>query len=153
MPEKDLARFEQMYDEYYERVASELSNGVKESHWMWFIFPQIQGLGHSPMAKFYAIQDLDEACAFLASSCGGRMQNLLKILLDLNTDDPESVFGYIDAVKLKSSMTLFMAADPANPVFARILAKFYDGQQDEKSLDILEKKEKKKQAIFGELTK
>ncbi|MBO7329920.1 MAG: DUF1810 family protein, partial [Lentisphaeria bacterium] len=142
MQKNEIIRFEQMYDEYYEQVASELANGRKESHWMWFIFPQIKGLGHSPMAEFYAIQDLDEAGAFLASSCGEKMQKLLGILLDLKTDDPESVFGYIDAVKLRSSMTLFEETDPQNTVFSQILDKFYNGNRDEKTLKFLKKQQR-----------
>ena len=90
MQKNEIIRFEQMYDEYYEQVASELANGRKESHWMWFIFPQIKGLGHSPMAEFYAIQDLDEAGAFLASSCGEKMQKLLDMLDD--NDDVTDVW-------------------------------------------------------------
>ena len=132
-----VTRFEEMYDMYYEQVAEELRRGRKESHWMWFIFPQIKGLGSSPMAKRYAVQDIDEARAFLNSLCGERMQILLQILLDLQTDDAESVLGYIDAVKLKSSMTLFNEADSANPIFNRILNKFYAGKKDEKTINIL----------------
>ena len=143
MQKYDIIRFEQMYDEYYEQCAAELRSGRKESHWMWFIFPQILGLGYSPTSKFYAIKNLDEAEAFLASSCGGRMQELLKILLNLNIDDPESVFGYIDATKLRSSLTLFCEADPANEIFTQVLDKFYHGQKDGKTLEILEKQHRK----------
>ena len=124
MSENKMIRFIKMYDEYYTQVEKELQNGRKESHWMWFIFPQITGLGHSPTAEFYAIQNLEEADMFLKSSCGEKLQKLLQILLSLNENDPESIFGYIDAMKLKSSMTLFAAANPTNPIFDRILSKF-----------------------------
>ena len=137
----NIIRFEQMYDEYAEQVTAELLNGRKKSHWMWFIFPQLKGLGYSPAAEFYAIQNLDEARVFLAASCGHRMTKLLKILLDLKTDAPESVFGYIDAMKLKSSMTLFNEAKPENAVFSQVLDKFYNGFRDEKTLKILEEQQ------------
>lgn len=141
MSKNSMLRFIQMYDEYYTLVEKELCNAKKESHWMWFIFPQIVGLGHSPMAKFYAIQNLEEARAFLESSCGKQLQKLLEILLTLEENDPEIIFGYIDAMKLKSSVTLFATVDPENPIFAKILAKFYYGQKDEKTLEILQEQQ------------
>ena len=98
MSKNNMLRFIQMYDEYYTLVEKELCNAKKESHWMWFIFPQIVGLGHSPMAKFYAIQNLEEARAFLESSCGKQLQKLLEILLTLEENDPEIIFRYIDAI-------------------------------------------------------
>lgn len=142
MSENKMIRFIKMYDEYYTQVEKELQNGRKESHWMWFIFPQITGLGHSPTAKFYAIQNMEEANMFLESPCGEKLQKLLQILLSLNENDPESIFGCIDAMKLKSSMTLFAAANPTNPIFDRILTKFYHGQKDEKTLEILRKQQR-----------
>jgi len=137
MKENDIARFVEMYNRYYDQVSEELRNGHKDSHWMWFIFPQLKGLGRSDMAVYYAIRDLNEAKEFLASASGEKMQNLLKILLMLKTNDPESVFGYIDAIKLASSMTLFAEADPENPIYRQILEKFYAGKADEKTLNIL----------------
>lgn len=141
MKENDVRRFVEMYDHYYDQVSKELRNGQKDSHWMWFIFPQVKGLGRSDMAVYYAIKDLNEAKEFLASACGTKMQNLLKILLLLKTNDPESIFGYIDAVKFASSMTLFGEADPENPIYHQILDKFYAGKTDEKTLNILNKTE------------
>ncbi|MBR0459791.1 MAG: TIGR02452 family protein [Victivallales bacterium] len=137
MKENDVSRFVEMYDRSYEQVSKELRNGRKESHWMWYIFPQLQGLGHSEMARYYALADLNEAGAFLRSSCGARMQELLKILLALSTDDPESIFGAIDAMKLASSMTLFAEAEPENSIFGQVLGKYYGGKTDAKTLELL----------------
>lgn len=137
MHDHDITRFSEMYDRCYERVAAELRNGRKESHWMWFIFPQIRGLGHSETSVYYAIRNLDEARAFLSSSCGERMRRLLDILLKLPTRDPEAVFGHIDAVKLASSMTLFAEAEPHESIFRQVLDKFYHGRPDRKTLEIL----------------
>lgn len=142
MKENGVSRFVKMYDLYYDQVSRELRNGRKDSHWMWFIFPQIKGLGHSDMSKYYGLSSLEEARSFLDSSCGTKMQELLKILLNLKTNDPESVFGYIDAIKLASSMTLFAEADPENPVFDQVLNKFNSGRKDEKTLNILNIKRK-----------
>ena len=137
MQNYDVTRFVEMYDSCYDQVASELRNGRKESHWMWFIFPQIRGLGRSRMSVYYGIRDLDEARAFLASPCGERMRRLLGMLLELPTSDPAAVFGHIDAVKLASSMTLFAEAEPCDPIFGRVLDKFYRGVADEKTLRLL----------------
>ena len=138
MSKNSINRFVEKYDEYYEQAAGELRSGQKRSHWMWFIFPQITGLGYSDLSKYYAIQNIDEAKFFLKSPCGEKMQKLLRILLQLETNDPTTVFGDIDAVKLKSSMTLFFAAAaPANQLFYTVLDKFYDGQPDEKTVKIL----------------
>ncbi|MBO4304900.1 MAG: TIGR02452 family protein [Lentisphaeria bacterium] len=137
MKEQDVSRFEKMYDLYFPQVAQELRGGRKESHWMWFIFPQIKGLGRSETSVYYALRDLEEAKAFLASSCGERMENLLEILLAQNNSDPAAVFGGIDSLKLASSMTLFAHAAPEKTVFRQILEKFYSGKEDEKTLRIL----------------
>ena len=138
MQKSDFDRFITRYDEYYARVEKELAGGRKESHWMWFIFPQIKGLGNSKLSMFYAIQNIDEAKAFLNSSCGGRMSKLLEILLGLEENNPEKIFGCIDARKMKSSMTLFSEADSSNPLFSQILEKFYNGEKDEKTLAVLD---------------
>lgn len=135
--ENSISRFTEQYAHYYGQVARELRNGRKESHWMWFIFPQIKGLGRSSTAVYYAIRDLEEAKEFLRSPCGEKMQNLLKILLEQNGGNPELIFGYIDAMKLASSMTLFAEAAPENPVFLQVLDKFYKGKKDGRTLSIL----------------
>ena len=130
-----MDRFEKKYNEFYEQVASELRTGQKKSHWIWFIFPQIAGLGSSYNSTFYAIRSVYEAKMFLKSSCGKKMQELLKILLESEICDPEIIFGDIDAMKLKSSMTLFAESDPENPIFRQVLDKFYNGENDKKTLE------------------
>ena len=147
MSKNSINRFVEKYDEYYEQAAGELRSGRKRSHWMWFIFPQITGLGSSDLAKYYAIQNIDEAKFFLASPCGEKMQKLLEILLQLKTNDPTTVFGDIDAVKLKSSMTLFAAAAPGNQLFYTVLDKFYDGQPDEKTVNILRNQYRRRMSV------
>ncbi len=134
---QDIARFDEMYDKYFATAKAELAAGRKTSHWMWFIFPQIQGLGHSDTAVFYALGDLAEARTFLEAGCGGKMLELIQILLRLPTSDPVAVFGPIDAMKLRSSMTLFSLANPDNPLFRQVLEKYYGGQQDELTLQIV----------------
>jgi uncharacterized protein (DUF1810 family) len=143
MSKENISRFVQMYDEYYTQVEKELRYGRKESHWMWFIFPQITGLGRSSMAQFYAVKDIGEAKDFLKSSCGERMRNLLQIVLELQNNIPESIFGIIDAAKLQSSMTLFAEAASEDPIFNRVLDKFYSGLKDEKTLEILREQQEK----------
>lgn len=142
MNKHDVSRFEEMYDEYFETVRAELAAGRKRSHWMWFIFPQIRGLGHSDTAIYYALSGLDEAAAFLDADCGKKMRELVDILLDLRTDDPVAVFGNIDAMKLRSSMTLFSLARPAETRFRRMLDKYFGGRMDKMTLEIVGKPER-----------
>ena len=133
----DISRFEKMYEGYFDEVKAELTAGRKSSHWMWFIFPQIKGLGHSDMAVYFAIADLNEARAFLDAECGKKMLELIQILLGLQTNDAVSVFGSIDAVKLRSSMTLFALARPEITLFQEVLQKFYGGERDELTVKIV----------------
>ncbi len=129
----DLQRFVDAQDRggTYDTAVTELRTGRKTSHWMWFVFPQLAGLGHSPMAQTYAIRDLREAHDYLAHPVlGERLRQCVHILLALPTDDPEAVLGDIDALKLRSSMTLFGLAAPEEPVFAQVLEKFYRGEPD-----------------------
>ena len=111
----------------------ELRAGHKRSHWMWFVFPQIAGLGRSPTAREYAISGLDEARAYLAHPVlGSRLREGARILLGLApTASAAAVLGGIDAIKLRSSMTLFDAAAPAEPAFASVLSRYFDGARDE----------------------
>lgn len=122
----------------FDTALSEIKNGHKESHWIWYIFPQIAGLGRSAMSEYYAIQNLSEAKMYLENAF--LHNNLLTIcqeLLNLQTSDAEEVFGWIDSMKLKSSMTLFALADSENPVFKQVLDKFYNGEFDEKTIEIV----------------
>ncbi len=131
----DLARFVSAQRETFERALAELRAGRKTSHWMWFIFPQIAGLGHSPMAQRYAIRSDDEARAFLAHPLlGSRLRTAAAALLDHRDRGAEAIMGGIDAVKLRSSMTLFaqVADDPAP--FRAVLDAFYDGAGDPQTL-------------------
>lgn len=110
----------------------ELRAGRKTSHWMWFVFPQIAGLGHSTMARRYAIESLDEARAYLAHHVlGPRLRECVSTLLSLEERDPVAIFGTVDAMKLRSSLTLFMRAAPQEILFSEALRIFYGGAADE----------------------
>jgi uncharacterized protein (DUF1810 family) len=129
----DLQRFlEAQGGGTYERALAELRDGRKRSHWMWFVFPQIAGLGRSETARFYAIESLDEARAYLAHPVlGARLLECARALLDIDGTDPEAVMGSIDAMKLRSSMTLFARAAPDEPVFTQVLDRYFDGRADD----------------------
>jgi uncharacterized protein (DUF1810 family) len=133
----NLTRFVRAQDPVYPRVVAELVAGRKASHWMWFVFPQFAGLGHSSMATQYAIASLDEARAYLAHPVlGARLRECAGLLLALPGSSAPAVFGGIDAMKLRSSMTLFGEAT-AEPVFDEVLAKYYDGEPDAETLRLL----------------
>ncbi|MDQ6834930.1 MAG: DUF1810 domain-containing protein [Actinomycetota bacterium] len=128
-----LARFEraQDHDGTYARALAELRAGRKTSHWMWFVFPQIRGLGSSPMASEYAIASLDEARAYLGHPVlGPRLIECAAALIALSDRSAEETFGAVDAMKLRSSMTLFARADPENELFSDVLARYFDGVAD-----------------------
>jgi uncharacterized protein (DUF1810 family) len=130
----DLQRFVDAQDggDTYKRATEELRQGAKWTHWMWFVFPQIAGLGHSSTSQRYAIAGLDEARAYLDHPVlGARLVECAQILLDLGTTDPVAVLGGIDAQKLRSSMTLFSHADPDQSVFDEVLARYFSGEEDE----------------------
>ena len=129
----DLDRFvqAQKVGSAYGRAIIELRNGRKVSHWMWFVFPQIAGLGSSPTAKRFAIGSKAEAVAYLHHPVlGPRLVECAALLVSLPDDDAERIFGDVDAQKLRSSMTLFMRADPSQPLFAQVLAKYFGGGSD-----------------------
>lgn len=129
--ETDLSRFLRAQDPVIEDALAELRAGRKTSHWMWFIFPQLAGLGRSEMARRYAITSLDEARAYLAHPVlGPRLVACVDALLSTTDRSATDILGGIDAVKLRSSMTLFERADPAEPRFAAVLEWFYDGERD-----------------------
>ena len=136
----DLQRFVDAQDRggTYDRALAELRDGRKTSHWMWFVFPQIAGLGSSPMAQRYAISSLDEARAYLAHPVlGDRLREAARALTGLDTRSPDEVLGGIDAMKLRSSMTLFMRAAPEEPVFAQVLDQYFGGAADDATDDRL----------------
>ena len=134
----NLERFLKAQEEYYETALNEIRNGRKQSHWIWFIFPQAAGLGMSATSQYYGIEDMAEAKEYLANTVlGNRLLEITGELLKLPTDDAERVMGYVDALKLKSSMTLFHRADPKCELFSAVLKKYYNGEEDWKTLSLL----------------
>lgn len=140
MPDHNLHRFLSAQQNTYATALEEIKNGKKESHWMWYIFPQISGLGFSETSKLYAIKDLKEAKTFLQEPVlGKRLIEISTALLQLESNSPGRVFGSPDDMKLKSSMTLFAAIPFADPIFDKVLDKFFRGVRDAQTLQILEK--------------
>ena len=134
----DLDRFKKAQAEDYETALEEIKRGRKESHWIWYIFPQLKELGFSSTAKYYGIDGIDEAKAYMADA--ELRRNLLKItdaLLRQPETDIHRVMGYPDDLKLRSSMTLFEAAAPDQSVFGEVLDKFYGGERDDATLNLL----------------
>lgn len=133
-----LERFVSAQRRDFPRALEEIENGRKETHWMWYIFPQMQGLGRSDMAHFYGIADLQEAKAYLAHpELSKKLEAICQALLDLDCDDARAIFGHTDAMKLRSSMTLFAIADEDISIYRQVLDKFFDGRLDKRTLDIL----------------
>lgn len=138
----DLERFYKAQEYDYETALSEIRNGRKESHWMWYIFPQITGLGRSTTAEYYAIKSKEEAKGYIEDPVlGKRLIEISQALFQIESDDAEMVMGWPDNLKLRSCMTLFAEVAPEQPVFRNVLEKFYDGETDGKTLDILKKME------------
>jgi uncharacterized protein (DUF1810 family) len=130
----DLERFVRAQDSggTYQRAVAELRKGRKTSHWMWFVFPQIAGLGRSAMAQAYAISDLAEAQAYLAHPVlGPRLIECAEIVAAHQGLSAQQIFGGIDAIKLRSSMTLFAHADPNQAIFNKVIEQFFDGPDAE----------------------
>jgi len=127
-----LQRFVDAQSQTYDQALAELRAGQKRTHWMWFVFPQVAGLGHSGMAQRFAISGLDEARAYLAHPVlGRRLVESAKALTALDVDDPAAVLGSVDAMKLQSSMTLFALAAPDEPVFREVLDHYFGGELDQ----------------------
>jgi uncharacterized protein (DUF1810 family) len=134
----DLSRFVEAQDPVYDQVVEELRAGRKRSHWMWFVFPQIDGLAHSATAKRYAISGLDEARAYLAHDVlGPRLFECSQLIADIDGRSIEDILGYPDNLKLRSSMTLFAQASGVNDVFTAVLHKYFDGEPDSRTLELL----------------
>jgi uncharacterized protein (DUF1810 family) len=130
-----LARFVQAQAPVYAQALAELRAGRKRSHWMWFVFPQIPGLGTSPMAQRYAIASLDEATAYLAHPVlGARLRECAQATLGVDGRSAHDILGSPDDLKFHSSMTLFHRAAPAEPVFGDCLKKYFGGQEDPQTL-------------------
>lgn len=138
MKTHQLERFITAQKAVYQTALTELQAGRKQGHWMWYIFPQIQGLGFTETSKHYAIEDLSEATEYLAHRVlGPRLILMCNTLLELQTNDAHQIFGSPDDLKLKSSMTLFSAVPDTDPVFEKVLQKFYNGLKDHITLKIL----------------
>ena len=134
----DLSRFLKAQEYDYEQALREIRSGRKRSHWMWYIFPQVQGLGFSSTAQYYAIQNLEEAKEYLAHPVlGARLKEISSALLELEGLSASEIFGYPDDLKLCSSMTLFQLADLGCDIFREVIEKYYDGVPDSKTVRIL----------------
>jgi uncharacterized protein (DUF1810 family) len=135
----NLQRFVDAQDLVYRSVISELRAGVKQSHWMWFVFPQVAGLGRSATAELYAIQSLDEAKAYLTHPLlGGRLRECTQLKLDMRDKTARQILGNPDDLKFFSSMTLFAHAAPTEPLFRDALAKYFDGREDAMTAELLQ---------------
>ncbi len=131
----ELERFVVEQDRDYDTVLGELRRGRKTSHWIWFIFPQIAGLGRSAMSQHFAIGSLDEARAYLAHPVlGPRLRECVGLVLAVEGRTAEEIFGSLDAMKVRSSMTLFHRAAPDEPEFGLVLDRYFDGVEDEATL-------------------
>lgn len=134
----NLQRFLTAQASTYNTVLAELRAGRKSSHWVWFIFPQIAGLGHSDMAQQFAIASLDEAKAYLEHPVlGQRLRECTQLVLNVEGRSAEEIFGYPDYLKFRSCMTLFLTAAPDSTIFNDTLLKYFDGKPDQMTLDIL----------------
>ncbi|MBB3387540.1 uncharacterized protein (DUF1810 family) [Rhizobium sp. BK275] len=134
----DLHRFIEAQNGVYEQALAELKTGRKRSHWMWFIFPQIAGLGTSSMAEKYAIRSAEEASAYLADPIlGSRLLRCVEAILSINDRSAHDIMGAPDDLKLRSSMTLFAAVSDHGSPFHEAIERFYDGKFDERTISIL----------------
>jgi uncharacterized protein (DUF1810 family) len=133
-----LQRFVEAQRPVYETVLSELRTGRKRSHWMWFIFPQISGLGHSATAQTFAVSSLAEAAAYLAHpTLGSRLRECSVLVASIEGRSVDEIFDYPDDLKFHSSMTLFAQAAPQEPIFAACLQKYFGGQPDPRTMALL----------------
>jgi uncharacterized protein (DUF1810 family) len=136
---REMIRFIEAQQLDYIQALSEIKKGRKVSHWMWYIFPQIAGLGFSETSKYYALKNLSEAEEYLEHPIlGKRLIEISSVLLGLQTNDAHAVFGSPDDLKLQSSMTLFTAVKNSNPVFQLVLDKFFAGEKDEHTLALID---------------
>ena len=149
--ENNLNRFIQAQETSFEMALTEVRNGRKRSHWMWYIFPQIKGLGFSPTSVFYGIEDIKEAESYLKHPVlGSRLIRICTALLELKDNDASRIFGYPDDLKLKSSMTLFSSLPTSNPLFTLVLNKFFKGTKDKKTLEIINRQNKSNNQALNE---
>ncbi|MFV8324890.1 DUF1810 domain-containing protein [Flavobacterium sp. ZS1P14] len=135
---KELIRFLEAQNQVYLKALSEIKNGKKTTHWMWYIFPQIKGLGSSETAQYYGIKDLNEATAYLQHPILGKhLVEISEEVLNLNGKTAAEIFGTPDDMKLRSSMTLFANVKNADPVFQQVLVKYFNGLPDNLTLQLL----------------
>lgn len=135
---ENLNHFLEAQTNSYQTALNEIRNGKKKSHWMWYVFPQIEGLGFSEMSKKYGIHDIREAEQFLNHPIlGHRLVEISKELLRLPENNPRKIFGSPDDLKLRSSMTLFSCIPGGSEVFGQVLNKYYDGMRDPQTLALL----------------
>lgn len=136
--QNNLTRFLEAQIHDYELALQEIKHGKKRGHWMWYIFPQINGLGYSETARFFSIRDKVEATQYLNHPVlGVRLLEITSELLNLDLNNPIAIFGNIDSIKLKSSMTLFSLVEQTNPIFQKVLDKFFDGKKDINTIQIV----------------
>ncbi len=137
----NLERFIKAQKQDYERALEEIKNGQKLTHWIWYIFPQIKGLGYSEISNYYGIDDLEEAKAYLQNEY--LRNNLLEIteaLLNLDSNNPTEILGYPDDLKVKSCMTLFNYVDQRILIFKKVIDKYYNGEFDNKTITLIKQK-------------
>ncbi len=137
----DLDRFVRAQDsgDTYAQVLTELRRGRKVSHWMWFVFPQVAGLGRSGIAQLFALSGVAEARAYLAHPVlGPRLRECCEVVLAIENSSAQRIFGSVDAMKLRSSMTLFNRADPEEPLFTAMLERFFDGRPDRRTYELID---------------
>lgn len=134
----NLDRFKRAQEYDFSFALQEVKEGRKRSHWMWYIFPQLKGLGHSGTADYYGISGAEEASAYLADPVlGPRLREICEALLLVKEKSAERIFGYPDVIKLRSSMTLFAIVSEEGSVFQQVLDKYYGGERDEKTINLL----------------
>jgi len=133
-----MNRFIEAQENNYATALAEIRNGRKQSHWIWYVFPQIRGLGQSETSKYYAIRDLQEAAEYLRHPIlGKRLIEISRALLELKEDNAHNIFGSPDDLKVRSSMTLFALMKDADPVFQQVLDKFFRGERDKNTLALV----------------
>ena len=135
----DLYRFVEAQETSYANALSEIRAGRKRTHWMWYLFPQFEGLGYSPTTRHFSIKSLREAIAYLEHPLlGPRLAECCESLLSLDGRSARQIFGTPDDLKLKSSMTLFALVSREGSLYERVLAKYFDGQRDDSTLELVE---------------
>lgn len=139
MDRNELERFRTAQERSFAGALAEIRRGRKTSHWMWYIFPQLRGLGYSSTAQYYGLDGLGEARAFAADPVLiGNLRTITQALLDQPSRNANAVFGHTDATKLRSCMTLFELADPDCGIYARVLEEFFGGRRDRRTIEMLQ---------------